>query len=191
MTTPVSAFDEHAILHELKHFLPAQAPLKDFIHHNTLHAFQYLKFFKGIRKASDMFGYKVSLTLEEYRRLYRDEKISPAILEKIITDKKGKSQTTIWLEKALSQPYENGILPKIGAIRANWKRHYQIDMDVLVHPILFRVLCSYLDQGISIWGFPVRQKTFLSSLREMERNSFTSFFKISVLNNFCCTIPAK
>lgn len=177
MTTPVSAFDEHAILHELKHFLPAQAPLKDFIHHNTLHAFQYLKFFKGIRKASDMFGYKVSLTLEEYRRLYRDEKISPAILEKIITDKKGKSQAGIWLEKALSQPYENGILPKIGAIRANWKRHYQIDMDSLVHPILFRVLCSYLDQGISIWGFPVRQKTFLSSLREMERNSFTSFFK--------------
>ena len=177
MKTHDSLFDEHEILHELKHFLPAQAPLKDFIHHNTLHAFQNLKFYPGIRKASDMFGYKTSLSLDEYRGLYEEQRISPAILKKIITEKKGAALVKEWTEKAISKEFENSSLPKIGAIRSNWKRQYQIDMDSLVHPILFRIICSYLDQGISIWGFPVRQKSFLASLREMERNSFSSFFK--------------
>lgn len=177
MKTHDSLFDEHEILHELKHFLPAQAPLKDFIHHNTLHAFQNLKFYQGIRKASDMFGYKTSLSLDEYRGLYEEKRISPDILKKIIAEKKGAALVKEWTEKVISKEYENSSLPKIGAIRSNWKRQYQIDMDSLVHPILFRIICSYLDQGISIWGFPVRQKSFLASLREMERNSFSSFFK--------------
>lgn len=44
-------FDEHEVLHEIKHFLPAQAPLKDFVHHNTLHAFQNMKFYDAIQKS--------------------------------------------------------------------------------------------------------------------------------------------
>ena len=52
-----------------------------------------------------------------------------------------------------------------------------MDLDSIVHPILFRIVCSYLDQGISIWSFPVKEKTFLAALREMELESFSSFFK--------------
>jgi hypothetical protein len=47
-------FNEKTVLHNLKHYLPSQTPLKDFVHHNTLHAFQDMKFYDAIFKASDI-----------------------------------------------------------------------------------------------------------------------------------------
>lgn len=177
MKTIPSSFDEHLVLHNLKHYLPAQAPLKDFIHHNTLHAFQKLKFHDGLRHASEIFGYKVSLSLDEYRTLYNDKRIREDVLQQVIIQRKGGAALAQWTEKLLSKKYDTTTSPRIGALRANWKKQYRIDLDSLVHPILFRILCSYLDQGISIWNFPVKDHTFLDSIREMERISFSSFFR--------------
>lgn len=172
-----AVFDEHEVIHELKHYLPAQAPLKDFIHHNTLHAFQAMRFSDALRHASEMFGYKTSLSIDEYRKLYNDKQIREDILEMVVTNRKGSEEAKEWIRKVRFQDQDNSTLPRIGALRSYWKKIYRIDLDSQVHPFLFRLLCSYLDQGISIWGFPVHHKNFLSSLREMERTSFTSFFK--------------
>ena len=177
MNSPHSSFDEHNVIHELKHHLPAQAPLKDFIHHNTLHAFQKYKFFDGLRMASEIFGYRVSLSLKEYRSLYDSKKIKKEVIEKIIIQRKGEALAGEWVKKVLYKDYKHTPPPRIGMLRSNWKREYKIDLDSLVHPILFRILCSYLDQGISIWSFPVRNKSFISAIREMELNSLSSFFR--------------
>ncbi|MEO8472747.1 MAG: DUF2309 domain-containing protein [Chryseolinea sp.] len=176
MSSTHSSFDEHHVLHELKHYLPAQAPLKDFIHHNTLHSFQNLKFHKAVREASAIFGYRVSLSLAEYRLLYAEDKINPSILRRVLVEQKGADKLNEWEQKVLSAKYVKPS-PRIGALRSNWKRAYAMDMDSMVHPILFRILCSYLDQGISIWNFPVNEKSFITSIRELERSSFTSFFR--------------
>jgi uncharacterized protein YbcC (UPF0753/DUF2309 family) len=190
MNAQNSVFNEHEVLHELKHYLPAQAPLKDFIHHNTLHAFQNLNFHKAIYKASAMFGYRVSLSLAEYRSLYHAKKINADILDRVILERKGPDHHQEWKEKVLSTKYTK-VSPLIGNLRSNWKRQYQIDMDSLVHPILFRILCSYLDQGISIWNFPVKERSFISSIRELERNSFTSFFKTKRARNLLLRSTAE
>lgn len=170
-----SIFNEHDILHDLKHYLPAQAPLKDFIHHNTLHAFQYLKFDKAIYSASAIFGYRVSLSLAEYRALHAEGKINDNVLQTILNQRKG-AEAGLWRQKLLTGHYHKEP-PRIGALRSNWKREYQIDIDSMVHPLLFRILCSYLDQGISMWSFPVWNKGLIASIREMERMSFSSFFR--------------
>jgi uncharacterized protein YbcC (UPF0753/DUF2309 family) len=171
------SYNELEVLHKLKHFLPAQAPLKDFIHHNTLHAFQDLKFEDAILRASKIFGYSVYLPLDEYRSLYSLGRINKDILEKNISEHKGAAATAEWKEKLLIKPYDDYNYPRIGSLRSNWKRQYHIDLDALIHPTLFRILCCYLDQGIAMWKFPVSANGFLASLREMERNDFSSFFK--------------
>src|SRR5215211_2157427 len=83
-------FDENRVLNELKHYLPSQQALKDFIHHNSLHAFQHMKFYDAIFKASKIFGFHVSLQLAEYRQLYDNGRIREDVLDMAIANKKGK-----------------------------------------------------------------------------------------------------
>jgi uncharacterized protein len=174
---PPILFDEKKILRELKHYLPSQTPLKEFIHHNTLHAFQHLRFYEGIFKAAKIFGYQVTLQLGEFRQLHANGRIKDDILERIITQRHGRENLGSWKENLLSQEYDACVSPRIGSLRACWKKNHDIDLDSLVQPLLFRILSSYLDQGISIWNFPVNREGFLASIRELEKNSFTSFFK--------------
>jgi hypothetical protein len=185
-----SNFNEHEVLHELKHFLPAQAPLKDFIHHNTLHSFQNLKFYDALHQAAKIFGFKTTLSLNDYRNLYQSGKIDNQVLENIITERKGKDELALWKDKLLNKQFDYQIDSRIGKLKANWKNNYKIDMDALVHPLLFRIVCSYLDQGIAIWNFPIEHKGFLSSIREFERMSYGSIFNSKrvrdlLLNNNC------
>ncbi len=171
------AFDEKHVLHELWHFLPTQTPLRDFIHHNSLHAFQDMKFFDAIFKASKIFGYQVTLELRDFRKLYEIGRIREHILEQVIAKRKGTESIGEWKAKLLTGDYNELNEPRIGNLRKHWREAYQLDMDSLVQPLLFRILCSYLDQGISLWDFPKKPEGFLASLRQLENNSFTSFFK--------------
>lgn len=171
----VSALDH--VIKELKHFLPAQASLKDFIHHNTLHSFQNERFFDGIGKASLMFGYRTLLTLSEYRNLFHTGKIYRECLRQVLAEHFPGHDLNALEKKYLSHDPGEMPLPRIGLLRANWKKRYHIDLDSQVQPLLFRILCNYLDQGISIWNLPTASLDFLSSLRELEKISHVSIFR--------------
>lgn len=187
-------FDEEAAVRKLKHYLPDQPALKDFIHQNPLHAFQCQKFFEGTRNASAIFGYRVSLSLREFRKLHKDERIHDDVLQRIIIERKGNENLKLWLEKVHHRTYHAPPSARIGDLRSIWKRAYGIDLDSLVHPVLFRVVCNYLDQGIAIWRFPITDKPFLNALKEMEGNSLASFFRRkrarNLLLNTSCELTA-
>ncbi len=167
----------HDVLHELKHYLPTQTPLKDFIHHNSLHAFQHLTFYDAIFKAAKIFGYQATLPLGDFRKLYEIGRISNGIIDKIITGRMGAANLEAWKQKIFSKVYDEHNEQRIGKLRANWKQLYQVDLDNLVQPLLFRLLSNYLDQGIAISGFPVKPDGFLEAIRILEKNSYTSLFK--------------
>lgn len=185
-------FDEQHVLHNLKHYLPTQGPMKDFVHHNTLHAFQGMKFFDAIYKASAIFGYQTTFSLDEYRDLYGIGRITPEILERVIKESKGAENFAEWQERVLHKDYSAEKEARIGKLRAEWKRQYPIDLDNAVQPLLFRIICSYVDQGIAIVPFPFEDRGLLNALRSLEERSVVSFFKTKkareLLNDKSCTI---
>ena len=175
--TTTDSFSEQSVIKEIKHYLPAQGPLKDFVHHNTLHAFQEMKFDEAINTASSVFGYKVRLKLDEYRHLFQTNRIKRGILERVVTERKGPENLNEWIDKVLLNEYNTDIEARVGMLRFKWRKYYRVNLDSLSHTTIFRLLSSYLDQGISIWNFPVHDEGFLEAVRKLDKNSLISIFQ--------------
>ena len=168
-----NTFQLEKVVEKLSHYLPSQSPLKDFIHHNTLHAFQHDSFHEGLKKSSELFGYKTYLQLSEYRQLFQDGKINKLLLNRFIPSE----DKSYWTSCLLDKEYSEQTNPRIGELRAHWKAQYKIDLDNFTHSTLFRITSSYLDQGISVWNFPIKDLGFLAAMRHLESNGTVSFFK--------------
>jgi uncharacterized protein len=165
-------------LNHLRHYLPSQTPLKDFIHHNSLHAFQEKDFFSGIFQAASIFGFQVTLPLNDFRVLYSEGRIGKEVVKNVLQKSVPFGDISIWKERMLLKPYQTTRTSTIGKFRSEWKDRYRLDLDNLVQPKLFRVLCGYLDQGVAIWLFPEEEnKGLLSAVRALESKSYTSLFK--------------
>ena len=68
-------FDLDTSIAHIAHWLPTQGPIKDFIHHNTLHAVQHLPFHEGVAVAAKMFGARSYLPLDDYQEKYQQGRI--------------------------------------------------------------------------------------------------------------------
>ena len=126
-----TGFNEKHILHELKHYLPTQTPLKDFIHHNSLHAFQYMKFYDAIFKSSKIFGHQATMPLSDYRKLYEIGRIRAEIVEKSIINRKPNDAIEVWKTNLFAKKYNDHIdnrntLVEITTQKSEQKRLYQI-----------------------------------------------------------------
>lgn len=81
---------QHTIEHAA-HLLPSQGPIKVFVHHNTLHAFEHLSFDQGVRAGFNTFGSEPYLSEEAYRACLISGRIRHQELMSILSEDLGDS----------------------------------------------------------------------------------------------------
>jgi uncharacterized protein YbcC (UPF0753/DUF2309 family) len=81
-----------AILEHAAHFLPEQAPLQAFVHHNTLHAFQHLPFDEALAQASALFGTESYQTEQAFAEHLSSGRITTADIDNVLALEEGLSE---------------------------------------------------------------------------------------------------
>jgi len=74
-----------AIAH-FEHVLPGQAPIKDFVHHNTLHGYQHLNFADALKASHELTGAYGYEPAERYREYFKKARITLEDLSTILDE---------------------------------------------------------------------------------------------------------
>jgi uncharacterized protein YbcC (UPF0753/DUF2309 family) len=80
----------HELIEHAAHLLPAQGPIRVFIHHNTLHAFEDLPFDEAVTRAGRIFGCHPYLPEERYRQQLARGRIRDADVQAVLRQDLGK-----------------------------------------------------------------------------------------------------
>ncbi len=84
---------EHA-----SHYLPAQAPIHAFVHHNTLHAFEEFTFEDAVKKAATIFGTAPFASEADFASYLAAGRITPADLEAVLDARSNLGVAPLWPE---------------------------------------------------------------------------------------------
>lgn len=176
-------FDIDSTLDHLAHWLPSQGPIKDFIHHNTLHAFQHLPFHEAISVAGKLFGARSYLPIADYQRRYHEGRITRSALDWAVQQYCPAERKRSLLD-SLFEDDPTCHFPPVSlanhGIRSEWMKTLEMDLNALVHPVIFRLLSNYLDQGISRWSLPKNGERYWDCLLRLTQNSLLPLYPFNL-----------
>jgi hypothetical protein len=84
--------DERSVEHWLKHashLLPSQGPIKVFVHHNTLHAFEDSNFDDGVLQGLQVYGCEPYFSEDRFRQEMKAGRIQVVDLEQVLQEELG------------------------------------------------------------------------------------------------------
>ena len=96
----------HLIKH-LEHVLPAQASIKDFVHHNTLHGYQHMAFPEALAQSKATTGAKGYLSNEQFRQYFSQGRITLKDLQSVLAE-----QSDLELDKIIYSHNDQSISHK-------------------------------------------------------------------------------
>lgn len=173
-------FNLNEAIEHIAHWLPCQGPIKDFIHHNTLHAVQHYPFHEAIAVASKVFGAKSYLPLADYQVRFKEGRINQRALEWSIGRANCNPAEEKQLRASLFEPDKQSHYPPLSlanhGIRSAWLRYLEVDLNGLAHPVIFRLLSNFLDQGISRWSLPKPGERFWDCVGRLVNNSILPLY---------------
>jgi uncharacterized protein len=181
-TQSTVAFDLDKAIDHISHWLPAQGPIKDFIHHNTLHAVQHLPFHEGVALAAKIFGARSYLPMAHYQKMHRQGRIKDYAIDWALSRTGGSVKQQEQLKQTLFEQDNISHYPPVSlanhGIRNAWLTRIELELNVLVHPILFRLLGNFLDQGISRWTLPKDGECFWDCVMRLAQNSLLPLYPL-------------
>lgn len=170
-------------LSRVAHWLPHQGPIKDFIHHNTLHAFQDHSFPEGCLIASRLYGAWTYLPISTYAEMYQCGEIHVGALQNVVRESSlevaaelRKERPTDRWAQALASGRWGDYVPSEGiaenGLRSRWKSCFHLNLAHRIQPKLFRLLGQFLDQGIAMWEAPCLDTTLLGFVGALVKSSW-------------------
>ena len=156
------------ILQELRRYLPQQGPIKDFIADNIIGVFrdEGLTFHNALRRASALYGAREYRPISEYRKAWGEGKIQNDAID-IVLAREGAGEASLkeaMLTEEIPKELRQSGFRNQGYLHDMAERtHIVLEEDV--HPILYRLLASFLDQGIAAVNLSENSIDFWQALR--------------------------
>lgn len=173
-------FQLDSAIDHISRWLPTQSPIKDFIHHNTLHALQDRPFHEAIAIASRIYGARSYLPLADYQARYREGRIYDFAIDRALDQCESDPVERNRLRQALFVADHEAHYPPpslaLQGIRQAWLTQIEVNLDALVHPILFRLIGNFLDQGISRWSISEPDESLWECLWRLVEGSFIPLY---------------
>jgi uncharacterized protein YbcC (UPF0753/DUF2309 family) len=141
------------LLLEIARYLPAQGPVKTFVHHNTLHHLEDLSFYDAVQKAANIYGANFLLSEEKYQEFYKNDRIDQADLNKILAYEKVETESWI-LEQGSKRKFLRYFLvsapPNLTAETLCWRFYEKNYLSkFIVKPNKFKSILAQDSQKIS------------------------------------------
>jgi len=128
----------------LEHVLPGQAPIKDFVHHNTIHGYQHLPFQEAVAAAYKASGNSGYLPDEAFRKMHKEGRITTEHLLQVMAEDESLDADAVVFQSGHGQVRKQDLyllalttpLEPVTACQLNWQieemdafRRVQADVD--------------------------------------------------------------